>query len=321
MERPEFRIPLSARQEEIRACRLEALKTNPIISKWIRKNRIPDSILEAHSGRIELWLRSINECDGCLGLMYCTQPVEGRLPELSLSEEGFLEESFKPCRFAQIAAKQLAHKTKFLYSDMQGEDYRIRLEAIMQNLGGEKPSYLQAVNTCLAACNGESDALFLYGEPGSGKSYLLMAAANELARKGKTVAFVRVPALIARLKETMQDREYRRNVMRSLRQADILVLDDFGSELATPWSRDEILFPLLDERMNRHKPTFFASNLKMNELKVRYTLDMQPQNKVAAERLMDRVRALSIECALPGRSRRRSQPVKKASNGGYEDWY
>ncbi len=42
-----------------------------------------------------------------------------------------------------------------------------------------------------------------------------------------------------------------------LKTVPLLLLDDIGAENTTNWSRDEVLAPLLQYRMENHLPTFF----------------------------------------------------------------
>ena len=88
--------------------------------------------------------------------------------------------------------------------------------------------------------------------------------------------------------------------------AEIAVFDDIGGESVTPWSRDDVLLPLLDERMNAHRPSLlFTSNYTMGELEARDALgNGKNAEPVAALRLLERVKALSGEKILKGRSRR-----------------
>lgn len=197
----------------------------------------------------------------------------------------------------------MAHKNSFSLSHMQGQDYLISFETLSQSLENESRAYMLAYSRAVSSISLKEGCLF-FGQPGTGKSTLMMALANETARTGRRVAFVRVPLLISQLKENLNDDEFRSKTLGRMRYADVLFLDDFGSEAATPWTRDEILFPILDERMNNHKKTYFASNITMAELEERYSLDNSTMNSVAANRLMDRVKALARPVELLGSSRR-----------------
>ena len=103
-----------------------------------------------------------------------------------------------------------------------------------------------------------------------------------------------------------QDNEAFERKVRGLKQIDILVLDDIGGESVTGWSRDEILLPLLDERMEKGKVTLFTSNYSWKELKARLTVTSNAlQEPMAAKRLLDRIEALSCEVFIKGSSRRK----------------
>lgn len=94
-------------------------------------------------------------------------------------------------------------------------------------------------------------------------------------------------------------------LLAKIAKAKVVVFDDIGGESVTAWSRDDVLLPLLDERMNSHRLTYFTSNYTMAELQQRYSsLQAKKSDPVAALRLLERVKALSAEKMLKGRSRR-----------------
>ena len=146
--------------------------------------------------------------------------------------------------------------------------------------------------------------VYLYGQPGVGKSYMMAGIANYFAKKEKRVVYVKVPLFIQDLKQSMYDSEYRQDMIGHLRFSDVLILDDIGSEAITPWTRDEILFPILDYRMNHEKKTYFTSNYTLEELEQHYCLKERENAQVASLRLMERIKALSTCVSLLGKSRR-----------------
>ena len=85
---------------------------------------------------------------------------------------------------------------------------------------------------------------------------------------------------------------------------NVLVLDDIGAESITQWTRDEILLPVLDERMNKGMKTYFTSNYSMEELEQQYRLVNKPNNTIASLRILERIRTLSKPVELSGKSRR-----------------
>ena len=120
----------------------------------------------------------------------------------------------------------------------------------------------------------------------------------------KRVSFIKVPLFIQDIKQSMYDNEYRQDMIGHLRFSEVLVLDDIGSEAITPWTRDEILFPILDYRMNHELKTYFTSNYTLEELEQHYCLRDKENGYVASLRLMERIKALSTPVSLLGKSRR-----------------
>ena len=191
------------------------------------------------------------------------------------------------------------------YADkvLKANDYLIDLnDASFLSAAKEKEyglAYTQSVSSIPL-----NQGVYLYGNPGTGKSYLMKGICNYYAKSNKSVSFVQVPLLIQELKQFMMDNEYRQRVMNHLRYSDVLVLDDIGAESITQWTRDEILLPILDERMNKGMKTYFTSNYSMEELEQQYRLANKPNNTIASLRILERIRTLSKPVELSGKSRR-----------------
>ena len=97
-----------------------------------------------------------------------------------------------------------------------------------------------------------------------------MIIANKLAKMGYTIAFITLSELKQEVKKSF-DNIGESVVVQKCEQANILFLDNIGSENITKWSRDDLLFPILDTRINLNRPIFFTSNYKPSELEKRYT--------------------------------------------------
>lgn len=305
MDSLDLKFDLDESGKQYRENLVRRMKEDSLIQQLLARNHLDASILEKNSSEFARWLRQAKNCQGCKGLGFCTQAIRGNVCDIQVDDQGFVNEVYRPCKYLKLENSQMAHKNNFSLSHMQGRDYLISFETLSQTLESESRAYLFAYSKAVSSISLKDGCLF-FGQPGTGKSTLMMALANETARTGKKVAFVRVPLLISELKENLNDDEFRAKTLGRMRFADVLFLDDFGSEAATPWTRDEILFPILDERMNNRKKTYFASNITLQELEHRYALDNSTTDSVAAMRLMDRVRALAKPVELFGHSRRHS---------------
>lgn len=154
--------------------------------------------------------------------------------------------------------------------------------------------------------------LYLWGGLGVGKSYLAACISNQLAQRGHKVAFVNVPNFFAKARsnvgvlDPVSKENFINSSLRRLMKAEFLILDDIGAERVTDWVRDDILAPLLNYRMDNKKSTIFTSNSNFDDLRERLMYNTSGQkDEMKADRIMERIRTLSVEIKLEGSSRRK----------------
>ncbi len=73
----------------------------------------------------------------------------------------------------------------------------------------------------------------------------------------------------------------------------LLLIDDIGAETTTAWSRDEILGPILQYRMQAKLPTFFTSNLNLEQLEKHLSVTKDSVDIVKAKRIIERIGQLT----------------------------
>jgi primosomal protein DnaI len=132
--------------------------------------------------------------------------------------------------------------------------------------------------------------LYLVGDFGTGKSYIVAALFNSLAKNGKESVIVHVPELIREIKDSF-DKDYSER-FDLLMNTPLLLLDDIGAEYITPWARDEVLEPILQHRMDENLVTFFTSNFDYDGLLKHFTINGEA---VKAGRILERIKYLSKE--------------------------
>ncbi len=109
--------------------------------------------------------------------------------------------------------------------------------------------------------------LYFCGDVGTGKTHLAVAVMNELiARKRVPALFVTVPELLDNLRGAYNDPG--RDIdewMDSVKNAEMLLLDDLGAERASEWVRERI-FVIVNHRYREELPTIFTSNIGPRDL-------------------------------------------------------
>jgi DNA replication protein DnaC len=109
--------------------------------------------------------------------------------------------------------------------------------------------------------------LLMRGGYGCGKTHLAAAIANELLAQGRMPTFVTVPDLLDHLRAAFAPNavsSYDERFDR-LRTAPLLILDDLGTEYATPWAVEK-LFQLLNYRYMTRMPTVITTNQELEAL-------------------------------------------------------
>ena len=145
--------------------------------------------------------------------------------------------------------------------------------------------------------------LYLSGNFGIGKTYILAGLANQVAAMNKYVVFLHVPTFIASLASHFNDNSLQDEV-HTIANCDLLILDDIGAENLSQWSRDEVLAVILQARMDNVLPTFFSSNFAMNDLEDHFKETKNAIEPVKAARLMERIHSLATEIVISGHNRR-----------------
>lgn len=103
--------------------------------------------------------------------------------------------------------------------------------------------------------------LILMGGYGCGKTHLAAAIANRAVRNGKQALLVVVPDLLDILRSSFAPTSSMPYDKRfdQVRRSELLVLDDLGTQSATPWAVEK-LFQLFNYRYNAQLPTVITLN-------------------------------------------------------------
>lgn len=301
MERMKIKVSKTTEDHLTAERNVRLLCEDARVQRFLAKNHLDEQFVRRNYADLHKWLTQLFNCDRCAGLDFCTQPFKGRILNIHVDADGFLDEQYEPCRYQTEHDRLMKPRRQFLYADFSEEDYAIDLQKIDFNFVGRNEAYVRAYSRIIDSFE-DPKGIYLYGQPGVGKSYLMKGAANYYTKSGKTVAFVNLPKLIPASRAYEFGRIH--ETIRLMNRADILFLDDIGGEHITSWTRDEVLFPLLEERMNNRRKTYMTSNYDLNSLQNEYMAGAGQNPKIATDRLMERIRTLCDVAELKGKSLR-----------------
>ncbi len=106
----------------------------------------------------------------------------------------------------------------------------------------------------------------LFGRGGRGKTHIAVAMARQARQKGYSALAIKSIDLLNRLRKCYQaeDSSAEIEIMRLLKQVDMLVIDDLGAENMSQWVRSKF-YEIIDYRYNR-RSTIFTTNLSGKEM-------------------------------------------------------
>ena len=151
------------------------------------------------------------------------------------------------------------------------------IERYPQQLEGMNVSPRELMRDNLQSCviyadefNKNSESLYMFGDAGLGKTHLALSIASVVLERGYDVVYVSAQSAFSRLDEERRNWNKNSDYFRTLLEADLLVLDDLGTEYLDAYTRSR-LYELINTRMRR-RPTIYTTNIcKQDQLLQRYT--------------------------------------------------
>jgi primosomal protein DnaI len=270
---------------------------DPTIQKFKAKYpEISERTLKLNVNRLYQFTKEYYNCKNCPGLDQCPNDYQGHATRLTVEEtqgEFYIHDHKIQCNkyTSKQAEDKLRKKIRCLYLDE-----RIIAQGFSpMEIANLDPQRRGAVMNILEYIentkkNGlQSDGLYLAGNFGTGKTYLMSYLLSELALEGYAGVIVFMPDFVEDLKRMFQDEQRMHETIELLKETDVLILDDLGAENLNAWFRDHVLVSILNHRMGR-KPTFYTSNHDFQELErhLSYTKDGNEENK--GKRIMERIK-------------------------------
>lgn len=252
--------------------------------------------LMRYTSRLEACAIELDNCSKCKNLGSCKNEIIGF--KLTPNVEGKqIKFSYIACKYKSAEIKENEKIKNTYLNDMPKEIANAQMKDIFINDKGRKDViiYLQKFIKDYDE-KSPSKGLYLHGNFGCGKTYLVAATINELLKKNIKSVIIYWPEFLRDLKASFDD-DFKEK-FEIAKRAKILLIDDIGAENLTSWARDEILAPILQYRMESHLTTFFTSNLSLEDLEVHLSITKGKVDLLKSKRIIERINKLTDQVEM-----------------------
>jgi DNA replication protein DnaC len=158
-------------------------------------------------------------------------------------------------------------------------------------------SYVGNLDENLAAGRG----VWLFGDPGTGKTTLAMLVSKTALERKHSVAIYSLPKLLARIRQTYDAEpggDSYSTFFQRLTSVDLLHIDDLGAEKRSDWVLEQ-LYALINERYETERAILVTTNLDEGELK-----------EQIGQRTVSRLVEMCGSCMVPMHGDDRREPAR-----------
>lgn len=273
------------------------LLEDPLIRKLMEQHpELDEEGVNANITRLYQYVTEYRNCEACPGLDQCPNDMPGHYTRLEVERIGghvHVVDRKTACKkfSARQAQEAIRRRIRSFYVDEAMWDRGFSIEEIVSR-DKERSIAVKRIYDYISLTRREglqTRGLYLVGDFGTGKTYLMGYLLHEMAKLGYTGVIIYMPDFMEELKAMIGEPSRLQETVELLKQTDILVFDDIGAENLNSWARDHVLAAILNYRMNR-KPTFYTSNHSLEDLEKHFSFTSRDgEDEHKGRRLMERV--------------------------------
>jgi len=252
---------------------MEAYKNCPTVIKYLNDLGVPDDIIFDNITKIYDFVSDVNYCKNCPGCKACAKENPLLCTKI-IYRNGVIERELVPCK---EFLKRVSFEQTFKVRDFPEE----WLDKTMRDVDKASGRVI-AMNKYAEYLKKEiNNWIYLTGGANSGRTFLAAMLCVDAAKRGKgPVAFLNTQNRVQELYDlSFKDKEKFQARIEKYSNMPILVFDDFGNEFKNDFIRDAIIFPIINNRVNKKLFTIVTSDFKISEI-----VDLYSTSKAATIR-------------------------------------
>lgn len=294
------KLNLQNKKQIISSCEKELTESlkNEEFKKIVARLKVDKKEVLKNTTKINDTLEELKKCSDCKGLFDCKNGVSGHV-YFPINIDDRIRFSYTPCKYQK---KFLREKEEKITSS------NILDNARMKDIDVTDKNRIKVIKWIKNFydnydINKTTKGLFLHGNFGCGKTFLIASLFNELKNnKNINYEIAYYPDLLRTLRDDFDLLDSKVNYLKSV---PLLMIDDIGAENVTAWGRDEILGAIMQHRMNEGLTTFITSNLNIKELESHLSITKNSEDGVKARRIIERIKQLTEDLELISINRRK----------------
>lgn len=288
------------REEKLKRSFIEASKSNKFreLLKTLPAN---EELLMKYTSKLEDAAIEFENCMNCKCLSECKNKIKGYIYK-PVVNDNYINFEYQMCHYEMKLSNEESYQKNIEVFQMSDSLKKANFKSLYTD-DNKRIEVIKFFKNFQEKKENTKRGLYLHGNFGSGKTYLIAAFFNEMAKKNNRCAIVYYPEFLRTLKESFESDEYKEK-MSYIKKVDLLLLDDIGAESLSSWSRDEILSSILQYRMENNLPMFFTSNLTIDELEEHLSQSKKGVEQVKARRIIERIKYMCNDIELISKNRR-----------------
>lgn len=276
--------------------RLQQLQQDPRVLSFLSRNQLDIDMLPMYFPFFDRWLLFMDNDPLVQDLQ-----IEGYQYQLFYHDDFYFQYvKTKEQRQKEEACK---YRQNIIIDYLPSSMRNISLASIRTDASMDESYLIALMQLNRFVAQPTSSGFYLYGGVGSGKTYLLAALTNDLAKANHRVGFINMVRFLQDLRNSFSEDDRFARLMTQVKSVKFLVIDDLGAEVVSDWSL-RILIEILDDRMNNNLSTHFTTNFSVDQLFNYYVKSQNTVDEINAKRIMDRISYLSIPHMINRKSQR-----------------
>ncbi len=295
-------LDLNLKKNYMKAMNDENFKT------LVNKFKINEDTIIKNTSKFLKSCNNLKNCKGCRSIATCKNELAGYVYYPCINKNNLLTFKYLACKHKKKILKEDNEVKNVFTFNEPIEIKRAKMKDIFVDDKNRYPVIKYLKKFIDNYEKKEVKGLFLHGNFGCGKTYMISACLNEMSKKNINSAIVYWPEFLRTIKSSFNKPKELSNfdtLFDKVCDVEILLIDDIGAEDTTPWSRDEILGTILQSRMQNKLVTFMTSNLNIEELEDHLSITRENVDRVKARRIIERIKYMMEDIELISESRRK----------------